>query len=68
MNLDGGCMALEKGWAINVGGGYHHAHRSNGGGFCIFADITLCIEHLRKYHNDRVRKVVIIDLDAHQGG
>ena len=63
--IDGSCIALEKGFAFNLGGGYHHAHRYNGGGFCIYPDISICIKHLRKYHKERVKKVMIVDLDAH---
>ncbi len=61
-SIDGGCMALEYGWAINLSGGYHHATKSSGGGFCIYPDITLTIHHLRKNHYDRVNRVMIIDL------
>lgn len=65
--VDAGLLALMKGWAINLGGGFHHASYHDGSGFCVYADITLCIQHLRHYHADRVKKVMIIDLDAHQG-
>jgi len=65
--IDGGMMALEKGWAINLSGGYHHASYHGGGGFCVYADISMCINHLRKYFGERVKKAMIIDLDAHQG-
>ncbi len=61
------CMALEHGWSINLSGGYHHASRRSGGGFCIYPDITFAVDHLRKWHYDRVKKVMIVDLDAHQG-
>ena len=60
-------MALEKGWAINLSGGYHHASYHGGGGFCVYADITMCIKHLRQYYGEKVKKAMIIDLDAHQG-
>jgi histone deacetylase 11 len=66
-SMDGACLALEHGWAINLSGGYHHATRSSGGGFCIYPDITLAIHHLRKRHPHQIKKVMIIDLDAHQG-
>jgi histone deacetylase 11 len=65
--LASACMALEHGWSINLSGGYHHASRGAGGGFCIYPDITFAVDHLRKWHFDRVKKVMIIDLDAHQG-
>jgi histone deacetylase 11 len=65
--LDCVCLAIERGWAINLSGGYHHATRSSGGGFCIYPDITLAVRHLRRFHSDIVNKIMIIDLDAHQG-
>lgn len=56
-------IALKTGWSINLSGGYHHASRRSGGGFCVYPDITLCVEHLRKFSG--ITKVLIIDLDAH---
>ena len=61
-----GELALKHGWAINLGGGYHHASATRGGGFCAYADITLSIRELQKNHPE-IKKVMIIDLDAHQG-
>src|SRR4051812_18549010 len=29
-------LALERGLAVNLGGGFHHASRDRGGGFCIY--------------------------------
>lgn len=58
-------IALEKGCAINLGGGFHHASSNFGHGFCVFADISLSIHAIRQYTH--VKKVMIIDLDAHQG-
>jgi len=57
--------ALETGWAINLGGGFHHASKAKGHGFCAFNDITMSIETALK--RDNVRNVMYIDLDAHQG-
>lgn len=37
-------LAKERGWAINVGGGFHHCSARKGGGFCTYADISLCIQ------------------------
>jgi histone deacetylase 11 len=59
--------SLVRGWAINLGGGFHHACFKAGGGFCPYADITLAIKVIREAFPDRVKKVMIIDLDAHQG-
>ncbi|XLU27703.1 hypothetical protein S245_063769, partial [Arachis hypogaea] len=36
-------LAKERGWAINIGGGFHHCSAEKGGGFCAYADISLCI-------------------------
>lgn len=66
-SIDASCLALENGWGINLSGGYHHATYNSGGGFCIYPDITFAIHNLRKYHSDQVNKVMIVDLDAHQG-
>lgn len=35
---------MERGWAINLGGGFHHCCATEGGGFCAYADITLSIQ------------------------
>jgi len=64
--IEGCCIALEKGWAINLSGGYHHARRTFGSGFCIYPDISLAIDHMRRWH-PQIKKVMIVDLDAHQG-
>ncbi|KAL0905948.1 hypothetical protein M5K25_024401 [Dendrobium thyrsiflorum] len=58
-------LAKERGWAINVGGGFHHCSAQKGGGFCVYADITLCIQYAFVRLN--ISRVMIIDLDAHQG-
>jgi histone deacetylase 11 len=57
--------ALEHGLAINLGGGYHHAAAGWGGGFCVYADIPLAAKLL--HVDGRVGKVMVVDLDAHQG-
>ncbi|KAL1552351.1 histone deacetylase [Salvia divinorum] len=58
-------LAKERGWAINVGGGFHHCSAANGGGFCAYADISLCIQFA--FTRLDISRVMIIDLDAHQG-
>ena len=67
MDLDAGIIALIKGWAINLGGGYHRASFDSGNGFCVYADLALCITHMRRYHGDKVKRVLILDVAAHQG-
>jgi len=59
-------LALRRGWAVNLGGGYHHASLDDGGGFCVYPDITLAVSAARAAE-PRARRVMVIDLDAHQG-
>ncbi|XP_072454355.1 histone deacetylase 11 isoform X7 [Notamacropus eugenii] len=61
-----GKLAIERGWAINIGGGFHHCSSDKGGGFCAYADITLSIKFLFE-RVEGISKATIIDLDAHQG-
>ncbi|WP_165073365.1 histone deacetylase family protein [Paludisphaera rhizosphaerae] len=58
-------LALEEGMAINLGGGFHHAAAEWGGGFCVYADVPLAARLLRD--EGKVEKVLVVDLDAHQG-
>ncbi|XP_058229973.1 histone deacetylase 11 isoform X2 [Hemibagrus wyckioides] len=64
--LKAGKLAMDRGWAINVGGGFHHCSSDKGGGFCAYADITLAIKFLFE-RVEGVSRATIIDLDAHQG-
>lgn len=50
---------------MNLSGGFHHASKSNGGGFCIYPDITIIVHYLRSRMGKK--RIMIIDLDAHQG-
>ena len=54
-------------WAINLSGGYHHASAQRGGGFCIYADISLTALHVHRRFPSACRRILIVDLDAHQG-
>ncbi|XP_077539373.1 histone deacetylase 11 isoform X3 [Haemaphysalis longicornis] len=58
-------LALEHGWAVHLGGGFHHASARRGGGFCCYADITLAVRKLQR--EGRIHRVMVVDLDAHQG-
>lgn len=57
---------MKRGWSINVGGGFHHCSSDSGGGFCVYADITLLIRHLFQFYSEEVQRLLIVDLDAHQ--
>jgi len=62
------CKAVSEGKArraISIGGGYHHAGRNYGGGFCLFNDIAVLVEHLRTKYG--VKRFLILDYDVHFG-
>lgn len=52
----------------NLSGGYHHASPGSAEGFCVYNDIGIAVEALRRngeiQSNDRI---LIIDVDAHHG-
>lgn len=58
-------LALEHGLACSLAGGTHHAHREAGSGFCIFNDLAVATNVLLA--EGLVRRVLIVDLDVHQG-
>ena len=57
--------ALENGVALNVAGGTHHAFRNKGEGFCLLNDFAVAANFL--IHTKLAKKILIIDLDVHQG-
>ena len=57
--------ALDEGVACHAAGGTHHAHYSNGLGFCVFNDLAFTALNLIEHGS--VKKVLILDLDVHQG-
>ena len=58
-------LALEHGLACSTAGGTHHAFHDFGSGYCIFNDLAVTARALRRA--GRVRRVLIVDLDVHQG-
>ena len=57
--------ALRDGVALNVAGGTHHAFSDRGEGFCLLNDFAVAANYLLQQGD--ARKIVIIDLDVHQG-
>jgi len=57
--------ALKTGIAVHIGGGFHHAFPDHGEGFCLLNDMAVATEKLRR--EQRIEKVMIVDLDVHQG-
>ena len=57
--------SLEEGVAAALGGGMHHAGHRVGRGYCTFNDVAIAIATLRA--EGRAARVLILDLDVHQG-
>jgi len=57
--------ARQYGVAMNIAGGTHHSFANRGEGFCIFNDIAIASNYL--LHHGFAQKILIIDLDVHQG-
>lgn len=57
--------ALQDGVAANLAGGTHHAFPEFGAGFCVFNDVAVAARAMLA--EGRVRQVVILDCDVHQG-
>ena len=58
-------MAGDVDHAFNPVGGLHHATRDSSAGFCVFNDICIAIELLRKNYN--VQRILYVDIDVHHG-
>ena len=59
-------LALVHGVAFNIAGGTHHAFRARGEGFCLLNDQAAAAAWLLA-NVPTVRKILIVDLDVHQG-
>lgn len=59
--------AFGKLWSAHVAGGTHHAFYDRGEGFCVFSDIAVAANVILRDYPDVVQKILIIDLDVHQG-
>jgi len=58
-------MAVKCGLGLHAGGGGHHALRDRGYGFCLVNDPAVGAAHAIARLG--VKRVLIVDLDAHQG-
>lgn len=63
--LRGTQFALEHGIAFNIAGGTHHAFAGHGEAFCLLNDQAIAAAHL--LDSKQAHKILIIDLDVHQG-
>lgn len=57
--------AFETKVAFNIAGGTHHAYSNRGEAFCLLNDQAISAQYL--LDNKLAKKVLIIDLDVHQG-
>ncbi|MEM1257413.1 MAG: histone deacetylase [Bacteroidota bacterium] len=61
-----GCeYALAHGIAMNIAGGTHHAYTDHGEAFCMLNDQAIGARYLQ--NKKLARKILIVDLDVHQG-
>lgn len=58
-------FALKHGIAMNIAGGTHHAYTNKGEAFCLLNDQAIAARYLQYKHG--INKVLIVDLDVHQG-
>jgi acetoin utilization deacetylase AcuC-like enzyme len=58
-------LALRHGFAANGAGGSHHALYDTGAGYCVFNDLVIASNRL--IAEGVVHRILIIDLDVHQG-
>ena len=63
--IDNTNFAFEHGISMNIAGGTHHAYRAKPGAFCMLNDQAIAANYL--IDNKLSSKVMIIDLDVHQG-
>ena len=58
-------LSLDRGRALNIGGGWHHAFPDHAEGFCYLNDIAIAIRRLQ--NEGRAQRFAVIDCDLHQG-
>lgn len=58
-------LALRDGLGFHIGGGFHHAFRDHGEGFCAINDVAVAIRRL--LHDGRIERAMVVDCDVHQG-
>ncbi|MGL2962763.1 histone deacetylase family protein [Flavobacterium sp. RSB2_4_14] len=58
-------FALQNGISFNIAGGTHHAYTNRGEAFCLLNDQAIAAQYLLDTY--RFKKILIVDLDVHQG-
>lgn len=72
-------FALKHGISMNIAGGTHHAYPDHGEAFCLYNDQAIGAKYLlskssarvdaipNQIRNNTIKKILIVDLDVHQG-
>jgi len=55
----------EVSYGATIVGGLHHAFPGRAGGFCVFNDLAVCAELLRRDYG--IKRIAYVDIDAHHG-
>lgn len=63
--VEGALKSLQSGISFNIAGGTHHAYSTHGEAFCMLNDQAIAARYL--LDRQHVQKILIIDLDVHQG-
>ena len=58
-------LAVKHRLACNTAGGSHHAFSNQGNGYCVFNDVAVATNYLK--NKFKYKKILILDLDVHQG-
>ena len=58
-------FSIKNGISMNIAGGTHHAFKDRGEAFCMLNDQAIAANYLIK--NNLASKIIIVDLDVHQG-
>ncbi|HUH27212.1 histone deacetylase [Gelidibacter sp.] len=58
-------FAIKNGISMNIAGGTHHAYSNRGEGFCMLNDQAIGARYLQE--KKLAEKILIVDLDVHQG-
>jgi acetoin utilization deacetylase AcuC-like enzyme len=60
-----GHLAVERGRAVHLGGGFHHAFPDHGEGFCLINDVAIAVRRLEA--EGAIERAAVVDLDVHHG-
>lgn len=63
--IDGAIKSFETKISFNIAGGTHHAYTNSGEAFCLLNDQAISAQFL--LDNNLAKKILIVDLDVHQG-